>query len=183
MNTEIWKDIPGMEGQYQASSLGRIRSLSRYIPVNGPKGQTRRYQKGRILCLRPRDSTGHLAFDTKHGTTCQTHRLVAAAFLGPCPEGLLVLHNNGDPGDNRPENLRYGTPLENQRDVYYQGKRMKKLSLSDVEGIRFGFYCGYTDRELARLFGVQPCTINRIRNGKRFGWVTSSQAPYPLASE
>lgn len=170
METETWKDIPGLEGQYQASILGRIRSLNRYIPVNGPMGQTRRYQKGRILCLRPRDSTGHLAFDTKHGTTYQTHRLVAAAFLGPCPEGLLVLHNNGDPRDNRPENLRYGTPLENQRDVYYQGKRMKKLTLSDVEGIRFGFFCGFTDRELARIFGVHPCTINRIRNRKRFGW-------------
>ena len=183
MNTEIWKDIPGMEGQYQASSFGRIRSLSRYIPVSGPKGIRRRYQKGRVLALRPRDTTGHLAFDIKHGRTFQTHRLVAATFLGPCPEGLIVLHNNGDPTDNRPENLRYGTQRENQLDVYYQGKRMQKLSLEDVEGIRFGFYCGYTNRELAGLYGVHPCTINRIRNRKRFGWVTSSQAPYPLASE
>lgn len=28
---EIWKDIPGFENRYQASSLGRIRSLDREI--------------------------------------------------------------------------------------------------------------------------------------------------------
>ena len=32
-SVEIWRDIPGYEGAYQASSLGRIRSLPRLIPV------------------------------------------------------------------------------------------------------------------------------------------------------
>ena len=26
---EIWKDIPGYEGRYQASNLGRIKSLAK----------------------------------------------------------------------------------------------------------------------------------------------------------
>ena len=30
-NNEIWKDVPGFEGSYQVSSLGRVRSLSRRI--------------------------------------------------------------------------------------------------------------------------------------------------------
>ena len=28
---EIWKDIPNYEGYYQASSLGRVKSLERHI--------------------------------------------------------------------------------------------------------------------------------------------------------
>ena len=28
---EIWKDVPGYEGMYQASNLGNIRSLDRVI--------------------------------------------------------------------------------------------------------------------------------------------------------
>ena len=30
---EFWRDIPGYEGSYQVSSLGRVRSLPRVISV------------------------------------------------------------------------------------------------------------------------------------------------------
>lgn len=33
--SEIWKDITGYEGLYQVSSLGRVRSLTRKVSVNG----------------------------------------------------------------------------------------------------------------------------------------------------
>lgn len=41
------------------------------------------------------------------------HALVAEAFHGPRPVGMVVRHLNGDPSDNRPENLAYGTQAEN----------------------------------------------------------------------
>ena len=31
MKKEIWKDIPGYEGLYQASNLGRIKSLDKVV--------------------------------------------------------------------------------------------------------------------------------------------------------
>ena len=34
---EIWKDIPGYEGKYQASSEGRIKSLERVIHSSNQK--------------------------------------------------------------------------------------------------------------------------------------------------
>ena len=49
------------------------------------------------------------------------HRLVLAAFVGPLPEGKEVCHNNGNPGDNRLENLRYGTKSENNLDRVKHG--------------------------------------------------------------
>ena len=49
------------------------------------------------------------------------HRLVAAAFLGPCPDGQEVLHGNGQRLDNRLENLRYGTRQENVMDTIRHG--------------------------------------------------------------
>ena len=36
----------------------------------------------------------------------KVHRLVLEAFVGPNPPGLECCHNNGDPSDNRVENLR-----------------------------------------------------------------------------
>lgn len=43
---EIWKDIPGFEEYYQASNLGRIRSVDRVVP-HPRLGQ--QFVKGRIL--------------------------------------------------------------------------------------------------------------------------------------
>src|SRR6185503_15579007 len=46
MSGEVWKDIPGFEGSYQASTMGRIKSLDRTVP------HPRLYQqfvKGRVL--------------------------------------------------------------------------------------------------------------------------------------
>jgi len=41
--------------------------------------------------------------------------------VGPCPEGHVTRHLNGDPTDNRLENLRWGTRSENQRDSVKHG--------------------------------------------------------------
>ena len=170
METEIWKDIPGLEGKYQASSHGRIRSLDRYVDYHCGDRCYRRLRKGRIIRLPARDRTGHLGFHIGHIPKVYAHQIIASAFLGPCPEGMMVLHNNGDPADNRPENLRFGTAADNDHDIYRQGGKRHKLDLRDVEGIRFGVYCGHTDKELAWNFGVDRTMINRIRNRKRYGW-------------
>lgn len=51
------------------------------------------------------------------------HRVVAFAFLGPPPdpERTYVLHGNGNPQDNRVENLRWGTQSENLKDSVMHG--------------------------------------------------------------
>ena len=162
METEIWKDIPGYENSLQASTHGRIRCKER--------GRRRKITGDNIIKPRVRDKTGHLSFTISHEHELFVHRMVAAAFLGPCPEGMLVLHNNGDPTDNRPENLRFGTAADNDHDIYRQGGKRKKLDLNDVEGIRFGVFCGHKDKELAWNFGVDKTMINRIRNRKRYEW-------------
>ena len=166
---EIWKDIPGYEGKYQASNMGRIKSLGRYVRT--ARGQ--RYVKEKILKQHIRDVGGHLGVSLgKDAHNIGVHRAVAMAFLGlPENEDLYVLHCNGDPTDNRPENLRYGTQKENILDVYYQGKAWRKLTIDDVEAIRFGIYCGYSNQELATLYDVNPTTIKDIKNWRRYEWL------------
>ena len=44
------------------------------------------------------------------------HRLVLETFVGPCPDGLECRHLDGNPANNRVENLRWGTRIENIRD-------------------------------------------------------------------
>jgi hypothetical protein len=103
--TEEWRTIPS-HPDYQASSLGRIRSHRRKKTRLMSASPTGSYYLA--VCLRTDNSRG------KH--TMNVHALVAEAFFGPRPEGLEVRHLNGDSRDNRAENLEYATHSENLRD-------------------------------------------------------------------
>jgi hypothetical protein len=44
------------------------------------------------------------------------HRLVLMTFVGPKPENMFGLHIDGNPANNRIENLYWGTQVENWKD-------------------------------------------------------------------
>lgn len=171
---EIWTDIPGYEGKYQASTMGRIKSLDRLVRGKCHYTGHDFYRKihGRILKPGQFCKSGHVSVVLEHGGIGKpVHQLIALTFLGPCPDGYEILHENGIPTDNRICNLRYGTGTENILDVYKDGGRWRKLSTDDVEDIRFGLYCGITGVELASMYGVSSTTISRIKLGRNFGWL------------
>lgn len=109
---ELWKDIPGFEGRYQASSIGRIKSLLRW------RGTSERVLKPTI------NRGGYqqliLCRDGKH-FTCAVHQLVALTFLGACPPGQQVRHWDGVKTNCHVGNLLHGTPSENNKDTVRQG--------------------------------------------------------------
>lgn len=171
---EIWKDIPGYEGKYQASTEGRIRSKDHLV-----KGRCHytgksfaRMVKGRILSPGRYCKSGHVSVVPGHAANgCPVHQLIMKTFVGECPVGMEVLHNNGNPADNRLCNLRYGTRTENILDVYKDGGRWRKLSAEDAEAIRFGLTTGITGKELAEMFGVSTSTISCIKRGVTYSWL------------
>lgn len=171
---EIWKDIPGYEGKYQVSNLGRIKSLTRKVRgVNHYTGsEFARIVPERILRPGQYCKAGHLSVVLGRVTAGKpVHQLVMLAFVGPSPQGCEVLHADGNPQNNELSNLRYDNRRENILDVYRQGKKWRKLSISDVEEIKFGLWCGYSLAELAIPYGVSISAISCIKNGRTFAWV------------
>lgn len=171
---EIWKDIPGYEGRYQASTEGQIRSLDRYVKgkCHYTGNEFDRKIKGRILRPGQFCKSGHISVVLGHGAVgSPVHQLIMLTFVGKPPEGMEVLHINGNPKDNRLSNLRYGTRTENILDVYKQGGKWRKLSVDEVQSIRFGLYCGIKGNELAAMYGVSPQIISKIKTGGIYSWL------------
>ena len=168
---EVWKDIPGYEGEYQVSDIGRVRSISRY--VNSSYGRQRKIRGG-VLSPFVGDAEGHLVVRLNGHKRAKPyiHRLVMLAFIGePETQRTVVRHLNGDPSDNRLENLAYGTQSDNNIDIYRQGKVFKKLSAEDVMEIRKKADSGVSSRQIALEYGVSKTQINRIRKKTRFAWL------------
>lgn len=163
--SEIWKDIPGYEGKYQASTHGRIRSLTRDITQLSRYGTYfTRTIKGRVLRPACSKDNPHLFVALGHGQNgSQVHQLVAKTFLGPQPPATDVRHLNGDPQDNRPENLCYGSRTENILDVYRVGKSWRKLSLIEIQDIQERLAAGEPGHSIAMAYGVSDVTVSRIK--------------------
>lgn len=99
---ETWKPVTGFEGLYEVSDQGRFRRV---------------YPRKYLTSYRRKDRYCQVGLSSKGKCyRLYSHRVVAAAFLGPCPDGKEVCHNNGDRSDNRLVNLRYGTREENVAD-------------------------------------------------------------------
>ena len=118
---EIWKDIPEFNGFYQASNLGRIKSLER-IDARGNK------RKEKILKLKI-NSCGYYQVALCKNSIVKwysVHRLVWIAFNGQIPEGLQVNHINEIKTDNSLSNLNLMTAKENSNWGTRNERRAKK---------------------------------------------------------
>jgi hypothetical protein len=109
---EIWRPAPDFEGWYSVSNLGRIR---REVPY-------RNTNVGGVRHVGVSSGYNRLTLTIKNRRVqvC-IHRLVAAAFIGPCPPGLCVNHIDGDKRNNRPANLEYVTIGRNSEHAWETG--------------------------------------------------------------
>ena len=123
---EVWKPVPGYEGHYSVSNLGRVRSESRTITLKN--GRSRRWPES---ILKPfKNSDGYLRVELWKNNKQQTrfvHRLVLEAFVVEAPPGTQACHWNDTPEDNRLENLRWGTKSENTLDSVRNGSHHEAI--------------------------------------------------------
>jgi len=168
---ETWKPVVGFEGRYEVSDLGRVRSLT--VRTH------RRLIFGRVLKQSPHRQ-GYPCVclaDGSKGKYCKVHKLVTEAFLGQCPEGKCVAHNDGSTTNNALSNLRYATLKENAADRWKHGTiingekcHFSKLTSEQVREIR-KLIGVKSHEEIAKLFSVSATAISYIRTGKRWRWL------------
>lgn len=179
---ETWKAVPGFEGHYEVSDLGRLASLKhgkRRILKTPP------VKRGYLQCRLSKDGKGYQS---------RVHILVLLAFRGPRSTDHQTRHLDGNASNNRLDNLAWGTPKENAADTARHGthpvwgterevmaKRACKamarrvaeirarLIESDVSEIRGLRRQGATLSELAARYDRSESYISRICSSQRCG--------------
>lgn len=133
---ERWAAVAGYDGLYEVSNIGGVRSLDRIVAL---KSGNPSFRKGRRL--KPSlSSTGRYRVTLRrNGSQKQVnvHRLVAIAFCPGRRPGYVVCHINGDPQDNRAENLYWGSMRENAQDMLRHGRHMNARKVRCKRGHDF----------------------------------------------
>lgn len=162
---EEWRAIPGLEGIYEVSSLGRVKSLARVFYF-------RRTVPDRVRdgC---KNSYGYRVVGLQENGKLRTRhvsRLVLSAFrsLPPFPNAQ-ARHLNDDPSDDRLENLAWGTAQDNMDDRARHGRVARgtqignsKMTENQVREIRQAWELGESKKSLARRFGINRWAITSI---------------------
>ena len=138
-NTERWVAVSRFGGRYEASTEGYVRHTAQHH---------KRVAASRKGSLRP---DGYLILGIRYNdrnTSFLVHRIIAEAFLGPCPPSKEVNHKNGVRTDNRLCNLEYVTRQENVT-------HCRQVLGHDNKGVKHG---------LARFTDQDVLEIRRLRN-------------------
>jgi hypothetical protein len=161
INGEIWKDLDGFDGLYQASNFGRIKNQKRIKP---------QYLDKDGYCLI------HLIFKEKT-KLFRVHRLIAKCFIDNEYNKKQVNHKNSNPNDNRIENLEWVSASENNchrfigkktssiyRGVTYVTRDKRWLSQIQInhKKIHLGMFKTEKEAYLKRLEYEKENNINNI---------------------
>ncbi len=159
---EIWRDIPDWQGYYQASNMGRVRSIARTV-------QSRRGSKvlSRRLLSPWKDEHGQrivtLSRDGKRSQR-RVYVLVLQAFVGSPPKtGLVRIDKN--PSNDRLDNLTHPAGHGN---IAVRGQRNGRATISNATAakIRQRLKKGEKQVAIARALKVAYNIVNDIKRGK-----------------
>lgn len=103
---EIFKDIPGFNGLYQASNKGNVKSVRNGIVLK------QRFSKGYKRV--------NVSIDGLH-KTYPVHRLIASAFIDNPENKSQINHKDGNKANNHFSNLEWATGSENIRHAQATG--------------------------------------------------------------
>ena len=182
---ETWKNIPGCEGKYLASSSGRVMAIEQRVK-HCPKGV---WLERVIPCRILKTYTDRLGYKrttlTLDGERRQwlVHRLVAQTYIENPSHRPHVNHIDGCKSNNDPSNLEWVTHAENMAHAARMGLMFSssgpgmespaaKLTDECVRDIKRRLAAGDGPACIARDYPVKPGAIGEIKAGRSWSHIS-----------
>jgi hypothetical protein len=174
--TEEWRPVPGFEGLYEVSNLGRVRSLDRVtVQTHFATGRPMAVHRRGVL-LRPGwfEGYAYVGFYRQGAkpTKRPVHQVVAEVFIGARPADRVTRHLDGDSTRNHANNLAYGTVQDNSDDMVAhdgqaKGERVAtaKLSAREIKEIRDARGT-VRQVDISAQYGIGQSQVSAIQLGK-----------------
>lgn len=169
---EEWGDMPEWEGLYIISNFGRCKRVA-------PRSNGMPLPNKIMTPSKSGWKSSYLVYGLAHSgrrKTMYAHRAVMLAFVGlPPNDTYQVNHKDGDKHNNFIENLEWCTPVENQQHRYNElgqsqngmDNPANKYHQDQIQEVIDLFSTGrYTQREVAKLTGINYKYVNQIVHGK-----------------
>lgn len=130
LDGEVWRDVVGFEGLYMISSMGRIISLEKY--ANNRFSDVRKPPRLLTPVVQKDGSLKIMLSRSGEIFSKRIPTMVAEAFLvKPFPEAF-VRRKNGDPSDNRLENIEWAMPKD--RHAVFETASLAGEEWKDIKG-------------------------------------------------
>jgi hypothetical protein len=157
MSDRDWRPIPG-HCDYEVSDDGVIRNVH-----TGNMARPKTVNQYPYVVIRNSEGLASGGW---------VHLFVASAFLPPKPHPRAFIdHKDTNKFNSAADNLRWVTPAMNTKLAALNGALMRgeengaaRLTAREVIAIQIS---KESNRELARIYGVNPSTISRVRSGKQ----------------
>ncbi|MFT8488006.1 NUMOD4 domain-containing protein [Oenococcus sicerae] len=175
MQVEIWKDIPGYEGLYQVSNLGRVKSFDRLIV----RKQGNYLSKGKIL-KGFRQNNNYLIADLYNAKIRRhylIHRLVAQAFIPNPNHYPQINHKDENKSNNCVENLEWVTAKQNMNYGTAINRRLQKTDYKKIGKDKEKYISALSSNGIKTIFSsltkaslilkINIGHISEAANGKR----------------
>lgn len=161
---EIWKDIPGYEGMYQASSMGRIRN------VKTKKIRKIGYNSHTDMCV-------VMLIKNSHYRCEKVHRLIGLTFI-PNPNNYQCInHKDEDRSNNQVSNLEWCTHKYNNnygsRNIRVSEKHSRPVKQLTTDGILIRYWVSGIEVERRLGFARQnvwKCCKNESKTAYGYKW-------------
>lgn len=153
---------------YMAGSDGQVYSRTRYA------GFGRKIRVDWYPLVGHKTKKGYRSITLCHENkkvTKNVHRLICLAFHGfPEVETMQVRHLDGNPDNNQPTNLAWGTQIDNWQDRRAHGRftvgekhHASKLTNAEREHLRWAIAKGLcSQKHAARMLGMSQSSIGSI---------------------
>jgi hypothetical protein len=168
---EIWKPIVGYEGFYDVSNMGKVRSYR-------VRGKVKTSGVPQRILAHTKNNNGYFYISLWKNLESKkryVHILVLETFNGPKPDGMEVMHVDGNQLNNNIDNLKWATHRQNMSDpdsgICGTRQWMHILNEDKVREIRRLHSAGVPVKKIQAMYGMSFGGITSVIYRQKWRWV------------